>query len=131
MNITTIEELKKHIGKYLAFEINDYFKGRTVWIQKLHTITEEYYTSKRHARISEVDGLKTFGLYTAEIQPRRKTYTSQPQTPYATNAQEIIRTPTKEEMKIFQNMWRKYRILGDKTILKTKERFYIEPITHT
>ena len=115
MNITTIEELEKHIGEFLAFETTQYLRGqRIVWIQKLHTVTKTYSSSKQHknARISEVDGLITYGLYTAEVYPRCKVYTKFPEIPYSTNAQSIIRTPTKEEMKTFQNLWRKYRILG-------------------
>ena len=134
MNITTIEELEKHIGEYLAFETNQYFRGqRIVWIQKLCSVTKMYCSSKQHknARISEVDGLKIYGLYTAEVYPRIKVYTTQPTEPYGTNAQQIIRTPTKEEMKTFQNMWRRYRMLGDTSILDTKRGYRIEPISHT
>ena len=134
MNITTIEELEKHIGEYLAFETTQYFRDqRIVWIQKLHTVTKMYCSTKQHknARISEVDGLKIYGLYTAEVYPRIKLYTTQPTEPYGTNAQQIIRTPTKEEMKTFQNMWRRYRMLGDTSILDTKRGYRIEPISHT
>lgn len=134
MNITTIEELEKHIGEYLAFETNQYLRGqRIVWIQKLHSVAKMYSSSKQHknARMSEVDGLKTYGLYTAEVCPRIKVYTTQPREPYSTNAQQIIRTPTKEEMKIFQNMWRRFRMLGDTAILNTRWGFYVEPISHT
>lgn len=134
MNITTIEELEKHIGEYLAFETNQYRRGqRIVWIQKLHSVAKMYCSSKQHknARMSEVDGLKTYGLYTAEVYPRIKVYTTQPREPYGTNAQQIIRTPTKEEMKTFQNMWRRFRMLGDTSILDTKRGYRIEPISHT
>lgn len=134
MNITTIEELEKHIGEYLAFETTQYFRDqRIVWIQKLHSVTKTYCSTKQQplGRISEVDGLKTYGLYTAEVYPRIKVYTKQPTEPYGTNAQQIIRTPTKEEMKIFQNMWRRYRMLGDTAILNTRTGYYIEPISHT
>ena len=134
MNITTIEELEKHIGEYLAFETTQYFRNqRIVWIQKLHSVTKTYSSSKQHknARISEVDGLITCGLYTSEVYPRCKVYTAFPEFPYSTNAQSIIRTPTKEEMKTFQNMWRKYRMLGDTSILDTKRGYRIEPISHT
>ena len=134
MNITTIEELEKHIGEYLAFETNQYRVGtKVVWIEKLNRVSKEYCSTRQHknARISEVDGLKTFGLYTAEVYPRCKVYTAFPEFPYSTNAQSIIRTPTKEEMKTFQNMWRRYRMLGDTSILDTKRGYRIEPISHT
>ena len=123
-NITTIEELKKHIGEFLAFETIQYRVGlKVVWIQKLNNISKEYCPSRqrKNARISEVDGLITYGLYTAQIYPICKVYTKLPEFPYKTNAQSIIRTPTKEEMKTFQNLWRKYRILGDTTILNTEK----------
>ena len=134
MNITTIKELEKHIGEYLAFETTQYFRNqRIVWIQKLHSVDKMYCSSKQHknARMSEVDGLKTYGLYTAEVYPRIKVYTTQPREPYGTNAQQIIRTPTKEEMKTFQNMWRRFRMLGDTAILNTRTGYYFEPISHT
>jgi hypothetical protein len=134
MEIKTIEELEKHIGEYLAFETTQYFRDhRIVWIQKLHSISKMYCSTKqlKGARISEVDGLKTYGLYTAEVYPRRKVYTTQPKEPYGTNAQQIIRTPTKEEMKIFQDMWRRYRMLGDTAILNTRTGYIIKPISHT
>lgn len=134
MNITTIEELKKHIGEFLAFESHSGSKHLThVWIQKLHSVTKTYCSTKQQplGRLSEVDGLKTFGLYTAEVYPRCKVYTAFPEFPYSTNAQQIIRTPTKEEMKTFQNMWRRYRMLGDTSILDTKRGYRIEPISHT
>ena len=133
MNITTIEELKKHIGEFLAFESHSPNGHLTyVWIQKLHTVTKTYCFSRQHknARISEVDGLITCGLYTAEVYPRCKVYTAFPEFPYRTNAQSIIRTPTKEEMKTFQNMWRKYRILGDTSILDTKYRTNISHLIY-
>lgn len=123
-NITTIEELKKHIGEFLAFETIQSSVGlQIVWIQKLNSISKEYCSSRQHKnqRISEVDGLITYGLYTTQIYPTCKVYTKFPEFPYKTNAQSIIRIPTKEEMKTLQNLWRKYRILGDTTILNTKK----------
>ena len=42
MNITTIEELEKHIGEYLAFETNQYRVGtKVVWIEKLNRVSKE------------------------------------------------------------------------------------------
>ena len=108
-NITTIEQLKQYLGQFLAFQC-----GNTVWIQKLHSIYNRYvsYWNEPSDRISDVDHLNVKGLYTAQIYPSPRNYTTRPYSPYNTNAQEIIRTPTKEEMKIFQNIWRHYRVFG-------------------
>ena len=122
MNITTVKELKKYIGEFLAFEYTSE-NERIVWIQKLHSIDDLEYANTRIKKIcrnSEIDKLHTYGLYTTEVYPRQRIYTKFPEFPYSTNAQNIIRTPTYEEMKIFQNMWRRYRILKDETILNKK-----------
>jgi hypothetical protein len=106
--IKTVKELKEHMGEFLAYEYDEAYGKKGIWIQKLCKIGNG----------SKIAHLCTYGYYTAEISPRQRAYTKNPIEPYHTNAQGIIRTPTKEEMNTFRNLWRKYRILGDKNILK-------------
>ena len=115
MNITTIEELQKHIGEFLAFEVN-YGHTSTVWIQKLQKIGD------KHAEIpkgqTEIYHLPCYSILSAEVFPRvtaysgKYGYTKDVYALYHTNAQNIIRTPTKDEMKIYRDFWRKYKVLG-------------------
>lgn len=115
MEITTKKELQEYIGQFLAFETTQY-GIKTVWIKKLTSITNTYSDSVvgYHGKFigqTEVDHLKTYGLFTAEVYPRERIYSHSKQ-PYSTNAQQIIRIPTKEEMNKYRNVWRHYRIFG-------------------
>ncbi len=128
MNITTIEELKKHIGEFLAFESHSGSKHRTyVWIQKLQRVGEKINSIPLGE--TEIYHLPCYSLFSAEVYPNLKPYSGIEIYPklepysgicqnesiydlYHTNAQCIIRTPTKEEMKKYMMMWRKIKILG-------------------
>lgn len=117
MEITTINELKKHVGEYLAFVYKNHFGTDVVWIQKLYTVRDDdinYVENKRRFPLHYlgVNQLPTLGFFTAQVAPIVKEYTQTPKTPYYTNAQNIIRTPTKDEMNEYRKFWRKYRILG-------------------
>lgn len=116
MNITTIEELKKHIGEFLAFESHSGSKHLThVWIQKLQKVGTRDIISFGE---SEIYHLPCYSLFSAEVYPNNEPYSvlytdsKDIYELYYTNAQDVIRTPTKEEMKKYMMMWRKYRILG-------------------
>lgn len=116
MNITTIKELKKHIGEFLAFESHSVSGHRTyVWIQKLQKMGNKI--DNIPFGKSEIYHLPCYSLFSAEVYPRSKRY-SGVYGPgglydmYHTNAQDVIRTPTKEEMKKYMMMWRKFLILG-------------------
>lgn len=116
MNITTIEELKKHIGEFLAFESHSPNGHLTyVWIQKLQKVGTKAIISFGK---SEIYHLPCYSLFSAEVYPNNEPYSGIYSDSkniyelYHTNAQDVIRTPTKEEMKKYMMMWRKYRILG-------------------
>lgn len=121
MEITTIKDLNEYKGKYLAFESRGY-NFKCVWIKKLTSVGFRYsstYTPKsipnstklRYVGVSEVDHLETFGIGTTEVFPKHAIYSASNK-PYRTNAQTIIRIPTKEEMKIYQKIWRHHRVFG-------------------
>ena len=119
MNITTIKELKKHIGEFLAFESHSGSQAglRTyVWIQKLQKVGNKI--DNIPIGKSEIYHLPCYSLFSAEVYPRSKRYSGvygehkNPYKLYHTNAQDVIRTPTKDEMKKYMMMWRKFLILG-------------------
>lgn len=116
MNITTIKELKKHIGEFLAFESHSGSKYRTyVWIQKLQKVGDK--RDNIPIGESEIYHLPCSSLFSAEVYPDSKAYSGTYghgglYGMYHTNAQDVIRTPTKEEMKKYMMMWRKIKILG-------------------
>lgn len=109
MNITTIKELKKHIGEYLAFESHN-GNFTYVWIQKLQIVG----TKRDNIPIgeSEIYHLPCYSLFSAEVYPHNKPYSKNIYELHLTNAQDVIRTPTKEEMKKYMMTWRKFKILG-------------------
>ena len=114
MEITTINELKKHVGEYLAFVCKTNLGKDIVWIQKLYSVKDDnaFYLEDKLRCPSLYTGLyqlPTFGLFTAQVSPTVKGYTLTPKTPYFTNAQNIIRTPTKQEI----DKENKYDIKGD------------------
>lgn len=113
--ITTIEELQKHIGEFLAFEVN-YGHTITVWIQKLQKIGDKNPEIPKGQ--TDIYHLECWSILSAEVFPRVIAYSGRfgdskdVYAPYHTNAQNIIRIPTKDEMKIYRDFWRKYKLLG-------------------
>jgi hypothetical protein len=116
MNITTIEELKKHIGEFLVFEIRFDNITNCSWIQKLQVVGDKIEWIP-HGQ-TEIYHLECWSILSAEIYPNVKAYSGKygdnkdAYAPYHTNAQNIIRTPTKDEMKKYRDFWRKYKVLG-------------------
>ena len=118
MNITTIKELKKHIGEYLAFESHSGSQAghRTyVWIQKLQKVGNK--RDNIPLGESEIYHLPCYSLFSGQVYPYPKPYSGTYGNKniyelYHTNAQDVIRTPTRDEMNKYRMMWRKFRILG-------------------
>ena len=115
MNITTIKELKKHIGEYLAFESHNAGYRTYTWIQKLQKVG----TKRDNIPLgeSEIYHLPCYSLFSAEVYPHNKPYSGiyghkNIYELYHTNAQDVIRTPTRDEMNKYRMMWRKFKILG-------------------
>ena len=116
MEIKTVKELKKHIGEFLVFEAKNAWKPY-IWMEKLKWVGEPRESTWR-VENNEVDCLPCRGLFVLEIHPTVRPYSGLYQKSiydlYSTNAQNIIRTPTKEELKIYRDYWRKRVILGYK-----------------
>ena len=118
MNITTIKELKKHIGEYLAFESHNGSEvgHRTyVWIQKLQKVGNK--RDNIPLGESEIYHLPCYSLFSGQVYPYPKPYSGtfghkNIYELHLTNAQDVIRTPTRDEMNKYRMMWRKFRILG-------------------
>ena len=118
MNITTIKELKKHIGEYLAFESHSGSQAghRTyVWIQKLQKVGNK--RDNIPLGESEIYHLPCYSLFSGQVYPYPKPYSGTYGNKniyelYHTNAQDVIRTPTRDEINKYRMMWRKFRILG-------------------
>lgn len=106
--ITNIKELKKYIGKYVASEITYSYNNKEntiVWIQKLNKIPKCYGDNE------STKGISVCGDCVTEIKPRCcKIYGNIKN--YITCTQDFFRKPTKQEMNIYRNFWRKYRIFG-------------------
>lgn len=115
--IKTIEELEKNIGKILVFQVINNWQPYT-WMEKLKSIGEPRETIWKLNKTNEVDCLPCKGLFVVQIYPEVRPYSGlyggNIYDQYQTNAQNIIRTPTKEELNIFRNYWRKRVILGHK-----------------
>ena len=106
----TVGELRKQLGKYVASVGRTWDKTTVVWIQKLTKIPKIYENTQK------TRGIEVYGDCVTEVTPRKcKIYGSYFKIGvkhYRTNAQDFFRKPTKEEMNIYRNFWRKYRIFG-------------------
>lgn len=109
----TVGELRKQLGKYIAsvgITRNEGKQITVVWIQKLTEIPKTYKNNKK------THGIDVYGDCVTEVTPRQcKIYgisIGLDVVHYRTNAQQYFRKPTKEEMNIYRNFWRKYRIFG-------------------
>ena len=112
---STVGELRKQLGKYVASVGTIWSGGKittVVWIQKLIEIPKRY-NDDHNTR-----GIEVYGDCVTEVTPRKcKIYGSSfgldvKLKHYRTNAQDFFRKPTKEEMNIYRDFWRKYRIFG-------------------
>lgn len=115
----TIRDLKEHIEEVIAYS---YMDGDTevVYMKKLTNVSKEHYEGKIIKDDDKIpQGLMTYGINMVVL----KTPYSFMKTPrilyvgdkeQMSNRFEIIRMPTKEEMNIYRNMLRRYRIFGTK-----------------
>lgn len=98
--IKTIGELKPYIGKLIVSESKF---GYTAWMQRLIKIDEMLLDN------ASIDGICLRGNFVTEIKPLCYSYGVKNR---ITNAQEIIREPTKEEYEKYVAFWSKCRLLG-------------------
>ena len=106
--IKTIEELEKNIGKILVFQVINNWQPYT-WMERLKSIGEPRETIWKLDKTNEVDCLPCKGLFVVQIYPEVRPYSGlcgpikNIFEPYHTNAQDIIRTPTKDELNKYKN----------------------------
>ena len=107
--ITTIEELKQRIGKYVILSNFDEECKSGGCVMKLLTRVEEkpeWITT--HNSISEIYGCPIWGKYSATIDPFMP-FIHVPDTngESYSNAYAYARDPSEQELKRFRNLWRK------------------------
>ena len=112
MDITTIEQLKQRIGKYVVLSKTDpTYKRNTTLIKlitKIEQIDKRYFKVPKTIEINPIFFCKIWGKHTA--------YKTTPFTPTAASLQtetfssgvQYARDPTEEEIKTFKKMWRNH-----------------------
>lgn len=115
--INNYEELKSHIGEILLFSYGS-DKSKHTWMKKVTNVKLPDYFPP-----SEIENAKktvyhhfVYGTHNILLEHEGKPSCKLLGKLYEdrmSNAQEIVRTPTKEEMKIYMNALRKYRVFGD------------------
>ena len=115
----TIRDLKEHIEDVITYSYMD-GNSEVVYMKKLTNVSKEYYEGKILKDDDKIpQGLMTYGINMVVL----KTPYSFMKTPrilyvgdreQMSNRFEVIRMPTKEEMNIYRNALRHYRIFGTK-----------------
>ena len=117
MEITNYNELESHIGEVILFSY-----GRSgeehVWMKKITDILlPSYFTHDDIETLKKsIKHFFVYGVNNVLLKHKGKTeikILGEYNENRMSNAQEYARTPTKEEMKIYMNALRKYRVFGD------------------
>lgn len=117
MEITNYNELESHIGEVILFSY-----GRNgeehMWMKKITNILPPSYFAHDDIEIlkKNIKHFFVYGVNNVLLKRRGKTeikILGEYNENRMSNAQEYARTPTKEEMKIYMNALRKYRIFGN------------------
>ena len=109
MKITTIEQLKERIGKYVIFSNYDEdCKGGGCVMKLLTRIEERPEWIINHNTLSKIYGYPIWGKYSATINPFLpfKPARDTDGESYS-NAYAYARDPSEQELKRFRNLWRK------------------------
>lgn len=115
--INNYEELKSHIGEVILFSYGS-DKCKHTWMKKVTNVKLPDYFPP-----TEIENVKktvyhhfVYGTHSILLEhdgkPSRKLI-GKLNEDRMSNAQTIARTPTKEEMKIYMNALRKYRVFGN------------------
>ena len=105
--ITTIEQLKERIGKYVILSNFDQDCKGGGCVMKLLTRIEERPDWITNANtVSQIYGYPIWGKYSATIKPFLP-FTSKENGESWSNAYTYARDPSQEELKTFRNNWRK------------------------
>ncbi len=115
--INNYEELKSHIGEILLFSYGS-DKRKYTWMKKVTSVELPDYIPQ-----TEMENVKkavyhhfVYGTHNILLEHAGKPsckLLGKLNEDRMSNAQEIVRTPTKEEMKIYMNALRKYRVFGN------------------
>ena len=109
MKITTIEQLKERIGKYVILSNFDEECKKGGCVMKLLTRIEERPDWIINANtVSQIYGYPIWGKYSASIEPFQPFIHVQGTNGESySNAYAYARDPSEEELKTFRNNWRK------------------------
>ena len=109
MKITTIEQLKERIGKYVIFSnYNEDCKGGGCVMKLLTRIEERPEWIVSHNSLSQLYGYPIWGKYSATVDPFLPFVASDTNTGESySNAYAYARDPSEQEIKQFRNNWRK------------------------
>ena len=107
--ITTIEQLKERIGKYVILSNFDQdCKGGGCVMKLLTRIEEKPHWITPSNSISEIYGYRIWGKYSATINPFQPFISVRDTNGESySNAYAYARDPSQEELKTFRNNWRK------------------------
>lgn len=115
--INNYEELKSHIGEILLFSYGS-DKSKHTWMKKVTNVKLPDYFQP-----TEIENVKktvyhhfVYGTHNVLLEHEGKQsckLLGKLNEDRMSNAQEIVRTPTKEEMKTYMNVLRKYRVFGN------------------
>lgn len=114
----TIRDLKEHIEDVVTFTYEEGGK-EVVYMKKLTRVSKEYFCHKKLNDEDKIpDSLITYGTHMVVLKSQYASMKT-PRVNYydkerMSNRFEIIRIPTKEEMNIYRNALRHYRIFGTK-----------------
>lgn len=109
-NITTIEELKQRIGKFVVLsQISNNFDDCSTCIKLLTKVEDDgwlRHASPETAEKSQFYGLNIWGKYSAKINPFKPFAWDVNKESYS-NCYMYARDPTEQEIKAYKQEWRK------------------------
>lgn len=109
-NITTIEELKQRIGKFVVLsQISNNFDDCSTCIKLLTKVEDDgwlRHASPETAEKSQFYGLNIWGKYSAKINPFKPFAWDVNKESYS-NCYMYARDPTEQEIKTYKQEWRK------------------------
>ncbi len=109
MKITTVDELKQYIGKFIVFSEYDENCNDTYATIKLLTKIENIqpWLEKIYPNLNKngILGYKIWGKFSANFKIKFQPFSSNGKETYST-CYKYARTPTEQELKQFKNYWR-------------------------
>ena len=115
-SIKTIRELKPYIGKFI---VSENIISHSKWMQQLIGIDETLLDD------DSIEGVELWGNFVTEINPLLYCYGIKNR---MSNAQNIIREPTKEEYKKYVAFWTKCKFLGYIPLTAHNKKIWIKEV---